>query len=219
MYAARSCIFYAVVIHLAATRDKHVVVDRRLGPGPEEQTDVGGPCPGLNFSTGSSRQRQPLGQMVRSRALAAVHEMHPLTLSCLTMAPSITSQWNQRKLAPNYRLLSVRNGTGAGGVCQRVEVGWLTHCETKADHAEDIQNIHTGHRGHTSDCTHICMGTSLLSGWFVPQQGLLPHQQGCHNRNHLCSISDPKGLITHTMEADASGFYAPQAPLCWGKCS
>lgn len=34
---ARSCIFHAVVIHLAATPDKHVVVDRRLGPGPEEQ--------------------------------------------------------------------------------------------------------------------------------------------------------------------------------------
>lgn len=33
----RSCIFHAVVIHLAASKDKHVVVDRRLVPGPEEQ--------------------------------------------------------------------------------------------------------------------------------------------------------------------------------------
>lgn len=36
---ARGCIFHAVVIHLAAAPDKHVVVDRRLGPGPEEQDE------------------------------------------------------------------------------------------------------------------------------------------------------------------------------------
>lgn len=54
---ARSCIFHVVVIHLAATRDKHVVVDRRLGPGPEEQADVGGPCPGPNVSMDSHLAR------------------------------------------------------------------------------------------------------------------------------------------------------------------
>lgn len=119
---------------------------------------MGGPCPGPNVSTGSSGQCQPLGQMVRCRALATVHQMRPLALSCLAMAPSIMSQWNQRKLAPNYRLLSVKNGTGAGGVCQRVEAGWLTHCGTEARRPRrgHAKHTHTGHGGDTIDCTHIC---------------------------------------------------------------
>ena len=37
LHGKRSCIFRTAVIHLAAAPDKHVVVDRRLGPGPEEQ--------------------------------------------------------------------------------------------------------------------------------------------------------------------------------------
>lgn len=107
-------------------------MDRRLGPGLEEQDREDrltwvGPCPGPNVSMGSSGQHQPLGQMVLSRVLATVHQMYPFPLSCLAMAPSIMSQWNQRKLAPNYRLLSVKNGSGAAGVCQLVEAGWLTH--------------------------------------------------------------------------------------------
>lgn len=26
----------------------------------------------------------------------------------------------------------MKNGTGAGGACQRVEAGWLTHCGAEA---------------------------------------------------------------------------------------
>lgn len=46
---------------------------------------------------------------------------------------------------------------GSGGVCHRVEAGWLTHCGTEAEDAEDVQETHTGHEvsrknagGHTS---------------------------------------------------------------------
>lgn len=108
-----------------------------VGPGPNVSTDS-------SSSSSSSGQRQPLGQMVRTRVIATVHQMCPLALSCLAMALGIMSQWNQRKLAPNYRLLCVKNGTGAAGVCQRVEAGWLTHCGTEAcrprrGHAEHAQ--------------------------------------------------------------------------------
>jgi len=118
---------------------------------------VGGPFSGPNVSTDSSRQLQPLGQMVQSQALVSICQMYQLTLSCLTMAPSIMSQWNERKLAPNYRLLSLKNGTGAGGVCHCVEAGWLSHCGTEA---EDIQNTHTGHE----EITHIYWNTRERRG-------------------------------------------------------
>ena len=162
--------------------------------------------------------------MVRSQALATVHRMNQLTLSCLAMAPSIMSQWNQRKLAPNYRPLSVKTLTGAGGVCQRVEAGWLTHCGDWGRYYTQRTSEHMHRAWRTQVMTHICTGThtgirlKLPSFWLIwaTAGSAPPTLLGCHNRNHLCSISDPTGLITHTMEADASGFYAPQAPLCWG---
>lgn len=58
-----------------------------------------------------------------------------------------------------------------------------------------------------------------FSGRFVPQLGLLLlPSSGCHNRNHLCPVSDPTGLITHTHtpEDGASGFNATYAPLSKG---
>lgn len=133
---------------------------------------MGGPCPGPNVSMGSNGQRQPLGQMVRSRALATVHQTHQLALSCLAMAPSIMSQWNQRKLAPNYRLLSVKNGTGAGGVCQCVEAGWLTHCGIEACRPHRGHTEHTQAMEETQVITHTYVwehtpaksSTSRLSG-------------------------------------------------------
>lgn len=67
-------------------------------------------------------------------ALVAVHQIQPARslCVCLTMAPSVVSERNQRKLAPNYRLLSVKNGTGAHGVCHHAGAAWLTHCGTWA---------------------------------------------------------------------------------------
>lgn len=68
------------------------MVDRRLGPGPEEQDgEYRLTWEGPPRSQRQHGQRQPLGQMVESRALATVHQMHPLALSCLAMAPSIMS--------------------------------------------------------------------------------------------------------------------------------
>lgn len=132
---------------------------------------MGGPCPGPSVSMGNSGHRQSLGQMVRSRALATVHQMHQLTLSCLTMAPSIMSQWNQRKLAPNYRLLSVKNRTGADGVCQRAEDGWWTHCGTEACSLH-IEHTQAAVGGDTSDYTHARKPTqakrlNLHSLWLI----------------------------------------------------
>lgn len=128
---------------------------------------MGGPCPGPNVSRDSSGQRQPLGQMVSSRVLATVHQMRPRALSCLAMAPSIMSQWNQRKLAPNYRLLSVKNGIGSGELCHRVEAAWLTHCRTEAhrphsSHRECARNswrdthIRTSERVDLPPCWLVC---------------------------------------------------------------
>lgn len=177
-------VFHAVVIHFGSLlqintlrrTDARVPV-RGSRTGDDRLTWVG---PGTDVNTGSSGRSQPLGQMVRSRVIATVHQTHPLASSCLAMAPSITSQWNERKLAPNYRLLSVKNGTGAAGVCQRVEAGWLTHCGTEActprrGHAE---HTHRGHGGDTRDYTHICAGThthslisnkrlNLLASWVI----------------------------------------------------
>lgn len=115
---------------------------------------MGGPCPGPSVSRDSSGQRQPLGQMVSSQVLATVHQMHPRALSCLAMAPSIMSQWNQRKLAPNYRLLSVKNGIGSGELCHHVEAAWLTHRGTEAhrphsSHRECVRNSWRGSHTHT----------------------------------------------------------------------
>lgn len=148
---------------------------------------MGGPCPGPNVSTGNSGQRQPLVQMVRSRALATVHQTHPLPLSCLAMAPSIMSQWNQRKLAPNYRLLSVKNGTGAAGVCQLVEAGWLTHCGTKSCRP------HRGHRRHT-------LGPRRRHKW------LHTHM---HGNTHMEKAEPPVFLVDLCL----SGVWPPSPPV------
>lgn len=84
-----------LVIHLAATVNKHVAADRRPSPGLEEQERVDRlTWVGRTLVLTSVHQCQPLGQMVRSRALTTVHQMRPLALSCLAVAPSIMSQWN-----------------------------------------------------------------------------------------------------------------------------
>lgn len=53
------------------------------------------------------------------------------------------------------------------------------------------------------------------SSWLVCASAgsLPPPGEGRRNRIHLCSMRDPTGLITHTIEADASGFCSPRAPL------
>lgn len=116
--ARRSCVFSAVLIHLAASPHKHVVAHRRLdrrsvGTGAwTTRPSVGGPPPW---------HRQTLwGQMVQRQ--------RPLLIKCarspsLAVAPSAASQWKQRKLAPNYRLVSVKDGSGAAGVS--VCEGWV----------------------------------------------------------------------------------------------
>lgn len=57
-----------------------------------------------------------------------VQRSRPLLIKCarspsLAVAPSTASQWKQRKLAPNYRLVSVKDGSGAAGVS--VCEGWV----------------------------------------------------------------------------------------------
>lgn len=113
----------------------------------------------------------------------------------------------------------MKNGTGAGGVCQYVEAGRLTHCGTEASRSC------RGHKGYGRDPSYYVQRNIYkpkaeppLLQVDVPQQGLvLP--RGRNNRNHLCSIYDPTGLIITTMEVQASVFLTPQAPLCWRWCN
>lgn len=148
---------------------------------------MGGPCPG------TVSRFWPDGPGLS----ATVHQTHPLAAPRLAMAPSTTSQWNQRKLAPNYRLISVKDGTGAAGVS--VCGGWVA--ESLWDRGP--QSRQRTRRTHTEARDTITRAGKQkaqppFSGRFVPQSGLLLPSSGCHNRNHLCPVSDPTGLITHT---------------------
>lgn len=110
--ARRSCVFYAVLIHLAAPPYKHVAADRRLDAGQEKQERGRRVLTWADPRPGTVRRSRPDGPELS----ATVHQAHPLAAPRLAMAPSTASQWNQRKLAPNYSLISVRDGTGAAGV-------------------------------------------------------------------------------------------------------
>lgn len=212
--ARRSCVFYAVLIHLAASSFKHVAADRRLDVCPEEQGRGGHilawvgralPCPAL-------APPDAFGQMDQTyRPLFIKRTCSPR----LAMAPSTTSQWNQRKLAPNYRLISVKDGTGGAGVS--VCGGWVA--ESLWDRGP--QSRKRTRRTHTEARDTITRAEKQkaqppFSGPFVPQPGLLPSSR-CHSTTHLCPVSDPTGLITHTHthtpEDGASGFYAAYVPL------
>lgn len=149
---------------------------------------MGGPCPG------TVRRLCPDGPELS----ATVDRMRRLA-----MAPSTASQWNQRKLAPNYSLVSVKDGSGAPGVS--VCEGWV------AESLRDLglQSAQNAHRGQGHDYTHGKAGGSASLFWSICAPVGSASSPGCHNRNHLCSVSDPTGLITHTPAASASGFSAP----------
>lgn len=169
---------------------------------------MGGPCPG---TVGRFRPDGP-------DLSATVHQTHPLAVPCLAVAPSTTSQWNQRKLAPNYRLVSVKDGTGAAGVSACG--GWVAESlgSRPAEHTEDTRNAQSAR--DTITRTQRRKAQPPFSGPFVPQSGLLLSSSGCYNRNLSCSVSGPTGLITRartrTPEEGASGFNAACAPLSKG---
>lgn len=169
--ARRSCVFYAVLIHLAATPPKHVVADRRLDAGPQEQQR--GPRV-LSWVGPALAPSHAFGPMVQSYRPVLI-ERAPLAVSCLAVAPSTASQWNQRKLAPNYSPISVKDGSGAAGVS--VREAWVA--ESLRDRG--LQSAQRTRRTRTEARDTITRTEKQeaqprppFSGRFVPQSGLPP---------------------------------------------